>query len=221
MNVISNSSLTARAMSSHSFVRNASSSAFGKSGETSLDSGKPEWSWLLNMSFLQQTDSGLKSCSSVQGKSRVTKISCWSVWNIWEFAVNVDLFLADNMSSLSRGRQLMCLDLHDAIYLKDNTEQANVLEEQQNSAETAHLRNRLSEDGIQVKWNRFPHVSRSTHDLIEMLMLLVPETELSSSTSDLGSARFTFPSASCTCRCYRNSTATPWTNCRSTRPFLS
>ena len=94
---------------------------------------------------------------------------------IGKFAVNVDLFLADKqcLESLSRARQLMCFDLHDTIYLKDNIEQTIVDEEEQNNAETAHLWKMLSEGGMEVKWNpfRFPHcqISRSTQDLIEML----------------------------------------------------
>ena len=116
---------------------------------------------------------------------------------IGEFAVNVDLFLADKqcLESLSRARQLMCLDLHDTIYLKDNIEQTIVDEEAQNNAETAHLWKMLSEGGMEVKWNpfRFPHcqISKSTQDLIEMLTSLVQEAGLSS-TSDRGSARLLF-----------------------------
>ena len=116
---------------------------------------------------------------------------------IGEFAVNVDLFLADKqcLESLSRARQLMCLDLHDTIYLKDNIEQTIVDEEEQNNAETAHLWKMLSEGGMEVKWNpfRFPHcqISKSTQDLIEMLTSLVQEAGLSS-TSDRGSARLLF-----------------------------
>lgn len=116
---------------------------------------------------------------------------------IEEFSVNVDLFFADKqcLESLSRARQLMCLDLHDTIYLKDNIEQTIVEEEERNNAETAHLWKMLSEGGMEVKWSpfRFPHcqISRSTQDLIEMLTNLVQEAGLSSA-SERSSARLLF-----------------------------
>lgn len=116
---------------------------------------------------------------------------------IGEFTANVDLFLADKqcLESLSRSRQLMCLDLHDTIYLKDNAEKTVVEEEEKNNAETAHLWKMLSEGGMEVKWSpfRFPHcqISRSTQDLIEMLTTLVQEAGLRSAT-ERSSARLLF-----------------------------
>lgn len=116
---------------------------------------------------------------------------------IGEFATNVDLFLADKqcLESLSRARQLMCLDLHDTLHLKDNIEQTVVEEEEKNNAETAHLWKMLSEGGMEVKWSpfRFPHcqVSRSTQDLIELLTTLVQEAGLASAT-ERSSARLLF-----------------------------
>ncbi|XP_057365383.1 centromere/kinetochore protein zw10 homolog [Daphnia carinata] len=116
---------------------------------------------------------------------------------IEEFADNVDLFFADKqcLESLSRARQLMCLDLHDTICLKDNIEQTMVEEDERNSAETAHLWKMLSEGGMEIKWSpfRFPpcQISRSTQDLIEMLTNLVQEAGLSSAT-ERSSARLLF-----------------------------
>lgn len=113
------------------------------------------------------------------------------------FAVNVDLFLADKqcLESLTRARQLMCLDLHDTLYLKDNLEQTMTDEDQQNNAETAHLWKMLSEGGMEVKWSpfRFPHcqISRSTQELIQMLTTLVQEAGLSCAT-ERSSARLLF-----------------------------
>lgn len=114
---------------------------------------------------------------------------------IEEFAVNVDLFFADKqcLESLSRSRQLMCLDLHDTICLKDNIEQTMVEEDE--NVETAHLWKMLSEGGMEIKWSpfRFPpcQISRSTQDLIEMLTNLVQEAG-SPGATERSSARLLF-----------------------------
>lgn len=116
---------------------------------------------------------------------------------IGEFASNVDLFLADKqcLESLTKARQLMCKDLHETLYVRDNPDQTINDEEEANNAETAHLWKMLNEGGMDIKWSpfRFPHcqISKSTQDLIEMLTGLVQEAGLTSAT-ERSSARLLF-----------------------------
>lgn len=114
-----------------------------------------------------------------------------------EFAANVDLFLADKqcLESLTRARQLMCRDLHETLFIKDNQDQTITGEEEADNAENAHLWKMLSDGGMDIKWSpfRFPHcqISKSTQDLIDMLTGLVQEAGLSSAT-ERSSARLLF-----------------------------
>ena len=116
---------------------------------------------------------------------------------IEEFSVNVDLFFSDkqflesfffrvhaNIEHWTRQHSTfaLILYLHETIYLKDNFEQTIVEEDEKKNDESAHLVwKMLSEGGMEVKCESFL-ISRSTHDLIEVLTNPVQSAGLVSAT---------------------------------------
>ena len=104
---------------------------------------------------------------------------------ISELIDNVDVFYADKecLESMAKARQLMCLELHDTLHLKESQADQTVTQE---SGETAHLWKMLSEGGLEMKWSPFVfpncQISRSTQELIELLSSLVNEAVLNGAT---------------------------------------
>jgi len=112
-----------------------------------------------------------------------------------EFVTNVDVFFADKvcLESLTKARQLMCVDLHDTIELKGDNQadqtlgvEAVAMERMDGTDGSHHLWKMLNEGGMEMKSSPFSfpncQISRATQQLIELLSSLINEAVLCSAT---------------------------------------